>query len=54
MPKWVWEEGVGIVLESGAFTGPVTDKLGYIDQAEGGTFFLYELGDIGLSAQAKL
>ncbi len=40
--------------KKGAFTGALTDKPGYFDLAEGGTLFLDEVGDIDLSAQAKL
>ncbi|NJB67992.1 PAS domain S-box-containing protein [Desulfobaculum xiamenense] len=38
----------------GAFTGAHADKQGLLDKARGGTLFLDELGEISLSAQAKL
>lgn len=38
----------------GAFTGAVTDKLGLLHRANGGTFFLDEVGELSLSSQAKL
>lgn len=38
----------------GAFTGAVTEKKGVFEQAQGGTCFLDEIGDIGPSMQAKL
>ena len=38
----------------GAFTGAVKDKPGLIEEANGGTFFLDEIGDLSLNLQAKL
>ena len=38
----------------GAFTGAVGDKKGLFEEANGGTIFLDEIGDIGSSMQAKL
>jgi transcriptional regulator with PAS, ATPase and Fis domain len=38
----------------GAFTGAVANKKGLFEEADGGTCFLDELGDIGLAMQAKL
>lgn len=38
----------------GAFSGAVRDKQGLFELADGGTFFLDELGEMGLSLQAKL
>jgi DNA-binding NtrC family response regulator len=38
----------------GAFTGAVADKKGVFEQAQGGTCFLDEIGDISLNMQAKL
>ena len=40
--------------EKGAFTGAVSVKKGRFEQASGGTIFLDEIGDMPLSAQAKL
>ena len=40
--------------EKGAFTGAVKQTLGKIEYADGGTFFLDEVGDLPLSLQAKL
>lgn len=40
--------------ERGAFTGALSRRIGKIEQAEGGTVFLDEIGDIPLSVQAKL
>lgn len=40
--------------EKGAFTGASTAKPGRIELAHGGTFFLDEIGDMNLVAQAKL
>jgi len=38
----------------GAFTGAVKEKPGLIEEADGGTFFLDEIGDLSLHLQAKL
>jgi two-component system, NtrC family, response regulator AtoC len=38
----------------GAFTGAIANKRGLLEEAEGGTCFLDEIGDIGPSLQAKL
>lgn len=40
--------------ERGAFTGAVSTHKGYFEQAQGGTIFLDEIGDLPLSAQVKL
>lgn len=40
--------------EKGAFTGAVSRKLGKVEQANGGTIFLDEIGDMPLSIQAKI
>jgi two-component system, NtrC family, response regulator AtoC len=38
----------------GAFTGAVANKKGLLEEADGGTCFLDEMGDIGPSLQARL
>ena len=38
----------------GAFTGAVADKPGRFEQADGGTIFLDEIGDMSLKTQAKV
>jgi two-component system nitrogen regulation response regulator NtrX len=40
--------------EKGAFTSAVSQRKGKFEQAEGGTIFLDEIGDMSLSAQAKV
>ena len=40
--------------EKGAFTGAVETRKGKFEQAEGGTIFLDEIGDMPLDAQAKV
>jgi len=40
--------------EKGAFTGAVKQTLGKIEMADGGTFFLDEVGDLPFALQAKL
>src|SRR5512136_2822731 len=41
-------------FENGAFTGAVERKLGKFEQANGGTIFLDEIGDMPLDLQAKI
>jgi two-component system nitrogen regulation response regulator NtrX len=38
----------------GSFTGAFADRVGKFEQADGGSLFLDEVGDMSLSAQAKL
>ena len=38
----------------GAYTGSVGDRKGYFEEADGGTIFLDEVGDLPMSIQAKL
>ena len=38
----------------GSFTGAIKDKAGKFEQADGGTLFLDEVGEMSLSAQAKV
>jgi DNA-binding NtrC family response regulator len=40
--------------KKGAFTGAETNKVGLLEIANNGTFFIDEVGDMGLSIQAKL
>ncbi len=40
--------------EKGAFTGAVKQTIGKIELADGGTFFLDEVGDLPMALQAKL
>ncbi len=40
--------------KKGAFTGAVKDKLGRFEEADGGTIFLDEIGELPLSLQVKL
>ncbi|QEQ56909.1 sigma-54-dependent transcriptional regulator [Chlorobium phaeovibrioides] len=38
----------------GSFTGAATDHAGYFEQADGGTIFLDEIGDMDIDIQAKI
>src|SRR6185369_4740140 len=40
--------------EKGAFTGALAQKKGKFDLADGGTFFLDEIGDMSLKTQSKV
>jgi Nif-specific regulatory protein len=40
--------------KKGAFTGAITDKRGLFETADGGTFFLDEIGDLNPQLQSKL
>uniref|UniRef100_UPI0032171A1C sigma-54 interaction domain-containing protein n=1 Tax=uncultured Draconibacterium sp. TaxID=1573823 RepID=UPI0032171A1C len=40
--------------EKGAFTGALADRKGYFQEADGGTIFLDEIGELPLSTQARL
>jgi DNA-binding NtrC family response regulator len=40
--------------EKGAFTGAIGSRKGYFEQADGGTIFLDEIGEMPLAAQVKL
>lgn len=40
--------------KKGSFTGAVNDKKGYFEEANGGTIFLDEVGEMSLQTQAKL
>lgn len=40
--------------EKGAFTGATSQRIGKFEQANGGTIFLDEIGDMSLNAQAKV
>ncbi len=40
--------------EKGAFTGAVSNRIGRFEEADGGTIFIDEVGDIPLSIQVKL
>ena len=40
--------------KKGSFTGAVYDKKGYFEEANGGTIFLDEVGEMSLQTQAKL
>ena len=40
--------------EQGAFTGAVTRRKGWFEQAAGGTLFLDEIGELSLAAQVRL
>jgi two-component system response regulator AtoC len=40
--------------EKGAFTGAVAQQIGILEQSDGGTVFLDEIGELSLAIQAKL
>ena len=40
--------------EKGAFTGALARRIGKLEQCQGGTIFLDEIGDMSLSTQAKI
>jgi transcriptional regulator with GAF, ATPase, and Fis domain len=40
--------------EKGSFTSAIKQRLGKFEQADGGTLFMDEIGDMSLSAQAKV
>ncbi|MGE5395778.1 MAG: sigma-54 interaction domain-containing protein [Candidatus Saccharibacteria bacterium] len=40
--------------EKGSFTGALTDRKGYFEEADGGTIFLDEIGELPLSTQVRL
>ena len=40
--------------EKGSFTGATAQRMGKFEQADGGTIFLDEIGDMSLTAQAKV
>lgn len=40
--------------EKGSFTGAVTTRKGYFEEADGGTIFLDEVGELPLTTQARL
>jgi DNA-binding NtrC family response regulator len=53
IPPTLWEAEV-FGYEKGAFTGAVTSKPGRFEMADGGTFFLDEVGEVPYSMQGKL
>ena len=40
--------------EKGSFTGALADRKGYFEVADGGTIFLYEVGELPIPTQARL
>lgn len=40
--------------KKGSFTGALTDRKGYFEEADGGTIFLDEVGELPLATQARL
>ncbi len=53
IPPTLWEAEM-FGYEKGAFTGAVQSKPGRFELADGGTFFLDEVGEVPFDAQAKL
>ncbi len=49
----IWESEL-FGHKKGSFTGAVTDKVGLLESADGGTVFLNEIGNLPLTLQAKL
>ena len=47
-------EGMLFGYEKGSFTGALKSQAGYFEQAEGGTIFLDEIGDMPYTLQSKL
>lgn len=41
-------------FKKGAFTGAVEDKIGFLEQADGGTIFLDEIGEMPANLQVKI
>lgn len=40
--------------EKGSFTGAISDRKGYMEEADGGTIFLDEVGELPMATQARL
>ena len=40
--------------EKGSFTGALSDRKGYFEEADGGTIFLDEVGELPMTTQARL
>ncbi len=53
IPPTLWEAEM-FGYEKGAFTGALQSKPGRFELADGGTFFLDEVGEVPLAAQGKL
>jgi transcriptional regulator with GAF, ATPase, and Fis domain len=53
IPETFWKANCSDT-KRGAFTGAGNRRLGKIEQANGGTVFLDEIGDMPLSIQAKI
>lgn len=53
IPRELFESEI-FGYERGAFTGAHQRKIGLLERAEGGTFFLDEIGDLDLTMQGKL
>lgn len=53
LPETLWESEV-FGHRKGAFTGAISDKVGLLESANGGTVFLNEIGNLPPAFQAKL